>query len=275
MTSEQLFQAGRLMDAIQGQTEAVKAQPGNVAERVFLFELLCFLDEWDRAEKQLDVMVQLDPNQDTGVQPYRNLVAAERQRRRLFTEGLAPVVQEDSLPQLHRLLQAVILLRQQSDLEARELLSSLEDERTPLLVHGQGVRGDDFRDCDDVFASVFEVFVGPQYVWIPMERVRSVQFARPSRPRDLIWAQVNLLMHDSSLVRGFVPVRYFGSGQAPDDEIRLGRRTDWTDSAAGPVLGLGQRTFLVGDDAYGLLDLEQFSLNPAGSESAPGTGPQN
>ena len=39
-----------------------------------------------------------------------------------------------------------------------------------------------------------------------------------------------------------------------DDNVKLGRMTDWKQSDGGPVLGVGQRTFLVDGAASGLLE---------------------
>jgi type VI secretion system protein ImpE len=266
MTSEELFQAGRLTEALEAQTQVVKAQPAAIVERFFLFELLCFQDEFDRADKQLEAIVRLDPNQDPVVQPYRNLITAERRRLQLFTEGLPPAAHGEAPPRFTVLLQAIHLLRQSKLAEAAEVVSLLEPELPLLSVRGENIRGEDFRDGDDLFASVLELFVGPDYVWVPLENIQSLQVGKPSRPRDLLWAQANLMLTDGTLLRGLIPVRYIESGSAGEDALRLGHRTEWTDPAGGPVRGIGQRTFFAGDEAYGLLDLDQIQLNPAVSE---------
>jgi type VI secretion system protein ImpE len=38
------------------------------------------------------------------------------------------------------------------------------------------------------------------------------------------------------------------------DALRLGRETDWRQSDVGPVCGVGQRLFLVGEDAVAMMD---------------------
>jgi len=266
MTSEELFHDGQLGAAVEAQIQRVKQQPGQIAERVFLFELLCLQDEFDRAEKQLDAIAQLDVQRDAAVQPYRNLIQAERQRRQLVRDGLPPVVSGEAPPRLMNHLQAVNRLREQSPAEAQALLDEAENDRPELKADIDGKSYDDFRDCDDLFSSVFEVFVGPQYLWVPMEQVRTVQFARPERPRDLVWAQVNMLMHDGSLLRGFFPVRYVDSGTAERDDLKLGRSTDWSDASSGPVRGVGQRMFLAGDDAHALLDVKMIALSPRAAD---------
>ena len=39
------------------------------------------------------------------------------------------------------------------------------------------------------------------------------------------------------------------------DALRLGRETDWREAGGGPVRGVGQRMFIVGDDAVPMMDL--------------------
>jgi len=50
----------------------------------------------------------------------------------------------------------------------------------------------------------------------------------------------------------YVPALY-DAVVAADDGIRLGRRTDWTETA--PIQGAGQRMFLVGDAGFAIQQL--------------------
>lgn len=58
MNSKELFQAGRLADAIQALGAELRENPTDPRRRTFLFELLCFAGEYERAEKHLDVLSQ-------------------------------------------------------------------------------------------------------------------------------------------------------------------------------------------------------------------------
>src|ERR1035441_5468056 len=87
-TPRELYQAGRLQAAIQALTAEVKANPADGPKRIFLFELLSFAGEWDRAEKQIDVLGQAGPNEALAVQVYQANIEAEHTRERLFSEGL-------------------------------------------------------------------------------------------------------------------------------------------------------------------------------------------
>src|SRR5438128_2688391 len=81
-----LFDAGRLGDAVAELTESLRLRPADTGLRTFLFELLCFQGDLDRAEKQLGVLVHQsgDARIALAVQVYGQLLAAERLRRDVF-----------------------------------------------------------------------------------------------------------------------------------------------------------------------------------------------
>jgi len=56
MNSRQLFDAGKLNPAIEALSTELRDNPTDTQRRTFLFELLCFAGNYDRAEKQLDVL---------------------------------------------------------------------------------------------------------------------------------------------------------------------------------------------------------------------------
>ena len=56
MKARELYQAGKLNEAIQSLQAELRDNPTDVARRTFLFELLCFAGEYDRAEKHLDIL---------------------------------------------------------------------------------------------------------------------------------------------------------------------------------------------------------------------------
>ena len=82
MNSKELFDAGRLTEAIEAMGAEVRNNPTDARRRTFLFELLCFAGEYDRAEKQLDVLSQDSQAAATGALVYRAALHAERRGRR-------------------------------------------------------------------------------------------------------------------------------------------------------------------------------------------------
>ena len=58
----------------------------------------------------------------------------------------------------------------------------------------------------------------------------------------------------------YVPILYPGTADETDDNIRLGRLTDWRGGDSTPVRGVGQRTFLVDDEARSIMELKALTF---------------
>ena len=90
MNADDLFKAGRLQAAIDAQIADVKANPADHGKRLFLFELLSFAGEWDRAKRQIEAITCPDPDRITTVLKYKTLLLAEEHRTRVFRDGVMP-----------------------------------------------------------------------------------------------------------------------------------------------------------------------------------------
>ena len=84
MQAKELFQEGKLSEAIEALVGEVKANPNDGARRTFLFELSCLVGDWERAERQLDVIGHQSAEAELGVMVYRANMKAEQERRRVF-----------------------------------------------------------------------------------------------------------------------------------------------------------------------------------------------
>ena len=84
MSVSALFQAGRLSDTIQALGTGLRNDPTDVRQRTFLFELLCFAGEYDRAEKHLDLIAGGSREAELGAWLYRTALHAERIRQEMF-----------------------------------------------------------------------------------------------------------------------------------------------------------------------------------------------
>lgn len=260
MSIKQLFDAGDLAGAIAAANEEVRANPADTRRRTFLFELLTFAGDLDRAERQLDVIAHQDPQSEWPAQVYSNLLAAERARRRFHAEGLKPEFLLDPPPYADLHCQAANRLRERRPAEASQLLDQAADACPALSGQVDGQPFDEFRDCDDLVAPFLELFLLRDYVWIPFEQIRELEISPPERPRDLLWAPARIELTDGSQRRAYVPVLYHASHEHADDQLKLGRSTDWQAADQGPVLGVGQRLFLAGEADRALLEtrLVQF-----------------
>ena len=66
MSAKELFQAGKLNEAIEALGAEVRDNPTDARRRTFLFELLCFKGDYDRAEKHLNILADASPDARSG-----------------------------------------------------------------------------------------------------------------------------------------------------------------------------------------------------------------
>ena len=89
-TARELYTAGRLDSAIEALGAELRNAPTDAQRRTFLFELLTFAGQYDRAEKQLDVLARGGTDAELAVLPYRAALKAERVREHMFATGDFP-----------------------------------------------------------------------------------------------------------------------------------------------------------------------------------------
>src|SRR5262249_7336035 len=121
MQAKELFDAGHLAEAITQLTQEVRAHPTDADRRLFLFHLLCFAGDFQRAALQLDVVDHQDASLALGVQVLRNILAAEAARLQLFSDGLQPHFLFEPPPYVALHLAAINRLREGHPEEAQAL----------------------------------------------------------------------------------------------------------------------------------------------------------
>ncbi len=267
-TPRELYQAGQLQAATQAQTAEVRANPADGPMRIFLFELLAFAGDWERARKQIEVLGQAGPNEALAVQVYLANIEAERSRERLFSEGLHPHFLNEPPAYVDRHLEAINRIREGNFAEARALLDRAEEERPALPGTLNGRPFADFRDCDDVIGPVLELIVKDKYTWLPFEQIRRFEVAPPAKLRDLVWARAKVEALDGTVGDVYVPALYEGTCRTADDRLRLGRMTAWNPLSDELSRGAGLKTFQAGDDDVALFEARLVEFHPTASAEA-------
>jgi len=256
-----LFHAGKLTEAVAAAGAAVKAAPGDLGARILLAELLAFSGNAERADVILDAAADIDPGAAVAVAEFRQLLRAEVARRQLFRDGRIPeFLGEPTAAQRHALAALVALRAGDAAGAAREAAAA--EAARPHVAGRQGdAHFDDMRDADDLIAGSVEVLTTTgKYFWIPIERLREVQFHPPKRPRDLLWRRATMSVAEGPDGDVYMPVVYAPAEGAGDDSLALGRSTDWLGPEGGPVRGAGQRTFLLGDAAVSIMELTHLTF---------------
>jgi type VI secretion system protein ImpE len=237
MTARELFQAGKLSEAITKLSTELRDNPTDVGRRTFLFELLCFAGDYDRAEKQIAVLSEASPEAATGGLLYRAALAAERSRNDLFQKGDYPGTPADS---------------------------------PPIRGTFNGKPFETIEDSDPRIGPRLEVFAAGTYMWLPLAHLASVQMEAPKRLRDLLW--VPALIHTGPDFKGMelgevlIPALSPFSFKHADENVRLGRVTVWEEGESGPV-PYGQKTLLIDDEDVPLLELRSIEI--AAAEAPP------
>jgi type VI secretion system protein ImpE len=228
-----LYQAGQLQPALDALALELRANPSDASRRSFLFELTSFAGQWDRALKQLDVLAQAGQMADAGAMLYRAAITAERVREHMFDANDRP---DGAAP-------------------------------TPVAGTLNGEPFSDLRDADPRIGARLEVFAGGRYLWLPIAHLASVSIPTPAHLRDLRWAPARVAvapsLRDMELGEVLLPALTPAAWRHPDDDIRLGRATDWEELPDGEFTPVGQKMLLVDGRHVPLLDVRELVITPA------------
>jgi type VI secretion system protein ImpE len=255
-TAGTLFRDGHLAEAVEAAGLAVKQAPADIGARLLLAELLAIAGNLERADRILDAATDIDPTTGVVVAEFRQLLRAEMARQQLRRDGRVPEFLGPPTPALAQALAARVALRAGDGEAAAAAAAAAEAARPHIAGEANGKAIDDFRDADDLHAGFFEVLTTTgKYFWIPTERVATATFHPPTRPRDLLWRRASLEVRDGPDGDVYLPVTYGNDDSTLAAEYRLGRATDWHEGPGDLVRGIGQRTFLAGDDALGIMEI--------------------
>ncbi|MGB7188870.1 MAG: type VI secretion system accessory protein TagJ [Acidobacteriaceae bacterium] len=231
MDALSLYRAGQLKPAIDALGDELRKQPLDTKRRTFLFELLCFAGEYDRAGKQLDVLSDASAETAAGAMLYRSALHAERIRQEMFAE--------DKLP--------------------------LGTEHPPSPGRLNGAEFAELSDSDPRIGANLEAFIAGSYTWIPFSYIESIETETPKRLRDLLWLPA--ILHTTSdfrlqdLGEVLLPALAPLSWKSTDDAVRLGRSTVWEADAKYGDVPRGQKSLLYGDEEGPFLEMRKLSFN--------------
>lgn len=268
MTAKELLDAGKLSAAIEQLNKEVKARPADGRLRTFLFELLCFTGDYQRADRQLEVIGHQSTAAEMGVHAYRQLMEAEKARQRLLTDGLQPNFLFPPPPYARLHLEAINRLRENRPAEARALLEEAGGSYPVVTGRVDGQPFSDFQDSDALIGPFLEVVIQGKYTWLPFAQIKRLQVTPPKKLRDLLWTQANLETANGPSGEVFIPALYIDSSASTDENIKLGRMTDWLPLGEGLTRGVGQRLFLVDDSERAIFEVKEVEFETQAASDA-------
>ncbi len=233
MDAAALYKAGQLQPAIEALGMELRRQPTDTRRRIFLFELLCFAGEYDRASKQLDVLAGSSKDAESGAMLYRAALHAQRTREGMFERGELPQDAEEGSP-----------------------AGTLNGERFSMLT-----------DEDSRIGASLEVYIAGSYTWVPFRYIESLKMEPPTRLRDLLWAPAILKATKDfrlqDLGQVLLPVLAPLSYRHPDDAVKLGRSTVWIEDERYGAVPAGQKLFVADESDYPLLEVRELAFGHA------------
>lgn len=273
MQALKLLNDGKLDDAVASAAEFIRDNPTDSGGREVLAEMLCLRGEWSRADKQVETLMMQQPQAAISASLLRQLIRAEAARQDVWFAGRLPEFLGAPGNICKQTLAALVSLRNNEPEEAANQLETLAGNSPDL----QGTCNDQaffgFRDLDDTCFGIFEVLTSTgKYYWIPINRVISMAFEPTTRPRDLIWRQCHLSVHDGPDGVVYLPATYINTDRSTESVARLARTTDWSEHAEGLVQGIGQKLYLAGEVEMGLMDMRSLQFGPDHGESQADVG---
>ncbi len=240
MNATEYVRAGRLAEAIGAITEEVRQHPDDAQKRTFLFELLCFAGEYERAEKHLQVLAAGGRNAEMGVMVYRAALSAERERHEFF--------------------------------QNKQYLNEPYSGRERIAGSWNGESFATLCDADSRIGPRLEVFLGGRYIWVPYEHIESIAMQPPRRLRDLLWAPILVRTGEGFPIRDLgevlTPVLSPLSCEHADDLVRLGRVSAWEADESGVEIPFGQKLLLRDGEEIPVLELRNVEFVAAAAAAS-------
>jgi type VI secretion system protein ImpE len=229
-TAREHYTAGQLDSAIEVLGAELRNAPADAQRRTFLFELLSFAGQYDRAEKQLDVLARGGTDAELAVLPYRAALQAERVREHMFATGDFPT---GIAP-------------------------------TPVAGSLNGRPFSEIEDADPRVGARLEVMAGGRYMWIPFAYLESVTLEAPRMLRDLRWLPARVTtsanMREMELGEVLLPALSPSAWRLQDAELKLGRAADWEELADGSYAPTGQKLLRVDGELVPLLEVRELII---------------
>lgn len=276
MSAVDALRDGDLGRALADLQNEVRSSPNEPRHRIFLFQLLSVLGQWERALTQLRVVRDLDPGAIAMVQTYEPVLHCELLRQQVFSGARTPLILGAPEPWLAQMVEA-LKLSARGDWAASSLLRAQAYEAAPAsagsILHvadsttpsiESEAKFDWLADGDSRLGPILEAIVNGAYYWVPLDRVAQIDIEPPTDLRDFVWLPARFLWTNQGEAFGMIPTRYPGSESSEDSQLQLARRTDWREPIEGAYEGFGQRMLVTDGGEYAIMNVRRLQFT--GSE---------
>ena len=261
MRAEEYFRDGNLQGALEELQAQIRNQPDNSDLRIFLFQLLAVLGQWERALSQLNVLDKLEKDTWPMVHAYREAIQCEVLRAEIFAGRRKPLIFGEPPAWMAWLLESLRL----TVAAQYDQALALRDQAFNLAAASSGTMDETpfnwIADADLRLGPVLEAIINGRYYWVPIQQIRAINITKAADLRDFVWLPAEFTWINGGQVFGLIPTRYPGSESVQDSSIQLARTTQWQELTDGVFIGLGQRMLATDQDDYPLLDIRQVKFH--------------
>ena len=261
MSAEESLRDGDLEQALAQLQDRVRKNPSDAKLRVFLFQLLSVLGQWERALTQLNVAGELDAETLAMVQTYREALNCEVLRKDIFAGKRSPLIFGDPEEWIALMLEALRATADGQHNLAQETRNKAFETAPATSGNIDGQPFEWIADADSRIGPLLEAVINGRYYWVPFNRIQAIHIEAPSDLRDQVWLPSTLTFANGGEAVALIPTRYPYSEDATDPRIRLARLTDWQEVKPEVYLGLGQRMLATDQGEYPIMDVREINLD--------------
>ena len=268
MEPEELVRQGRLDEALAALTERVRKDPADPKLRVFLFQLLAVMGDWQRAMTHLNVAADLDPKAILMAEVCRPALNSEALRAEIFAGNRSPHLFGEPDEWVGWMVQANALAAQGHFGAAQELRQQALEAAPaiPGTINGQPFEW--VMDSDGRLGPILEAIIEGRYFWVPFTCIRRLVVEEAQDLRDLVWVPAHFTWTNGGAAYGLIPTRYPGSESSSDPAVRLARKTEWLEKEGDLYVGLGQRMLTTDTAEVAILETRELVLGDQEEASA-------
>lgn len=258
MDAEERLKTGDLSGALELLQDRVRDNPSFNADRVFLFQLLAVMGQWERAMTQLDVASQLDASSNIMAKVCRPLLLSEQFREQVFKGVYTPLVFGEPPAWSASLLRALQASATNDASNAFLLCGEAFEAATPVTGVIDGNAFQWLSDADMRLGPMIEAVVNGKYYWIPLDNFSRISIHPPEDLRDVVWVPAEFEWRNKGKSVGFLPARY---PLPVSDQQMLGRVSEWKELGHEYFIGMGQKVLTTDTGEFPLLTVREIKFD--------------
>lgn len=261
----ELLKTGDLAGALAALQAQIRANAADPKLRIFLFQLLCVMGDWNRAITQLKLCAELDAAAIPMAQAYREAIICEVYRDKVFAGEKDPLIFGEPPEWVALMVQANRALATGGAAQAADLRDRAFDMIEPVGGTLNGERFDWIADADMRLGPLLEIIINGRYYWMPFSAIAKITADPPEDLRDAVWTAIGITLQNGGEFVGLIPTRYPGTVATGDTSAMMSRLTTWADVGQDTFVGTGQRLLTTGDADMPLMELRKLTMDPVGA----------